>query len=107
MISPPKPDERRVTRRRIIRMMVAAGISGASVPFGAVSADAAESNKPMPFTTHQFENTRTRISWIEAGPSDGPLMMFVHGWPELGLIWRPQIEFFCARGWRCVAPDIR
>jgi pimeloyl-ACP methyl ester carboxylesterase len=44
---------------------------------------------------------------MEAGPADGPLMMFIHGWPELGLIWRPQIEFFSARGWRCVAPDMR
>ena len=57
--------------------------------------------------THQFKNGRTQISWMEAGPADGPLMLFIHGWPELGLIWRPQLEYFAARGWRCIAPDMR
>jgi pimeloyl-ACP methyl ester carboxylesterase len=44
---------------------------------------------------------------MQSGPPDGPLMIFVHGWPELGLVWRPQMEHFAARGWRCVAPDMR
>ena len=34
-------------------------------------------------------------------------MMFFHGWPELSLIWRAQIEAFVADGWHCVAPDMR
>lgn len=37
----------------------------------------------------------------------GPLMIFLHGWPELGLVWRRQIEYFSGQGWRCVAPDMR
>jgi pimeloyl-ACP methyl ester carboxylesterase len=36
-----------------------------------------------------------------------PLMIFVHGWPELGLVWRAQVEHFTAAGWECVAPDLR
>lgn len=46
-------------------------------------------------------------AWIEAGPADGPLMIFLHGWPELGLVWRAQLDHFAAAGWRCVAPDMR
>ena len=53
------------------------------------------------------ETPRHRTAWIEAGPTEGPLMIFIHGWPELGLLWRRQIEHFAARGWRCVAPDMR
>jgi len=34
-------------------------------------------------------------------------MIFLHGWPELGLVWRVQLEHFAAAGWRCVAPDMR
>jgi pimeloyl-ACP methyl ester carboxylesterase len=34
-------------------------------------------------------------------------MMFLHGWPELSLIWRAQMEAFAAEGWHCVAPDMR
>ena len=31
----------------------------------------------------------------------------MHGWPEIGLVWRAQMEAFAAAGWRCVAPDLR
>ena len=34
-------------------------------------------------------------------------MIFLHGWPELSLIWRAQMDAFAAEGWRCVAPDLR
>lgn len=53
------------------------------------------------------ETARHRTAYLEAGPADGPLMIFVHGWPGLGLIWRHQLEHFAAVGWRCVAPDMR
>lgn len=45
--------------------------------------------------------------YLESGPADGPLMIFLHGWPELSLIWRAQMEAFTADGWRCIAPDMR
>lgn len=102
-----RSNEHGITRRKIIRSIVAAGISGTAIPFMSELANSAEAGVSMPLTTHLFENSRTQISWIEAGPSEGPLMIFIHGWPELGIIWRPQIEFFSARGWRCVAPDMR
>ena len=53
------------------------------------------------------DTTRHRTAYLEAGPADGPLMILVHGWPGLGLIWRHQLEHFAAAGWRCVAPDMR
>jgi pimeloyl-ACP methyl ester carboxylesterase len=34
-------------------------------------------------------------------------MIFLHGWPGIGLMWRAQIEAFASEGWRCVAPDMR
>lgn len=59
------------------------------------------------FITRQVETPRHRTSWIEGGPADGPLIIFIHGWPEIGLLWRAQVEHFAAAGWRCVAPDMR
>ena len=56
---------------------------------------------------NRIETARHRTVWIEAGPKQGPLLIFLHGWPELGLVWRQQIEHFAAKGWRCVAPDMR
>jgi pimeloyl-ACP methyl ester carboxylesterase len=61
----------------------------------------------MTLTSGVTESARHRTAWVEAGPAGGPLMIFVHGWPELGIMWRAQIEHFARLGWRCVAPDMR
>jgi pimeloyl-ACP methyl ester carboxylesterase len=45
--------------------------------------------------------------YLESGPRDGPLMIFVHGWPALSIMWRRQLEHFGALGYHCVAPDMR
>ena len=59
------------------------------------------------FAQHHVATVRHRTAWVEAGPADGPLMIFIHGWPELGIVWRAQMNHFAAAGWRCVAPDMR
>jgi soluble epoxide hydrolase / lipid-phosphate phosphatase len=45
-------------------------------------------------------------SYLEAGPENGPLLVFVHGWPGLASTWHYQLEHFAARGYRVVAPDM-
>lgn len=45
--------------------------------------------------------------YLEAGPGDGPLMIFVHGWPELSISWRHQLPVFAGLGFHVVAPDMR
>ena len=45
--------------------------------------------------------------YLAAGPKDGPLIIFVHGWPELSHSWRHQIGTFAALGFRVIAPDMR
>lgn len=44
---------------------------------------------------------------LEAGPKDGPLIVFVHGWPELSLSWRHQLPVLGGLGFRAIAPDMR
>ncbi|MHC5731831.1 MAG: alpha/beta fold hydrolase, partial [Nostoc sp.] len=34
-------------------------------------------------------------------------MIFLHGWPEISLVWRAQMDAFAADGWHCIAPDLR
>ena len=45
--------------------------------------------------------------YLEAGDPDAPLVVFVHGWPELSLSWRHQLPCFADLGFRAVAPDMR
>ncbi len=64
----------------------------------------------MPSSTlvsRTFSTPRQTTHYIERGSADRPLMIFLHGWPELSLIWRAQMDAFAADGWHCVAPDMR
>ena len=45
--------------------------------------------------------------YLAAGPADGPVIIFVHGWPELAISWRYQIPCLAALGYRAIAPDLR
>jgi pimeloyl-ACP methyl ester carboxylesterase len=56
---------------------------------------------------HSFTSPRHTTRYWQAGPVDGPLILFLHGWPEIGLIWRPHLEALGAQGWHCIAPDMR
>lgn len=51
--------------------------------------------------------TEHSLFYLAAGPEDGPLVIFVHGWPELSLSWRHQLPALAALGFRCIAPDMR
>jgi pimeloyl-ACP methyl ester carboxylesterase len=42
-----------------------------------------------------------------AREGDGPLMLFLHGFPEYWAMWQPMLEHFGARGWCAAAPDLR
>jgi len=43
----------------------------------------------------------------EHGPADGPLVVLLHGFPELGYSWRHQVGPLAAAGYRVLVPDLR
>lgn len=45
------------------------------------------------------------IRYAEAGPPDGPAVVFVHGFLGNGALWRETAEQLAARGLRTIAPD--
>lgn len=51
--------------------------------------------------------TGGEISYLAAGPSDGPLVVLVHGWPATASTWTPQLDELAAAGYRVIAPDMR
>jgi len=44
---------------------------------------------------------------VAAGPTDGPLVILLHGFPEFWYGWRRQIEPLVAAGFRVLVPDQR
>jgi len=58
-------------------------------------------------TEHIAKTDRHRTFYLAAGAEAGPLVIFVHGWPELSISWRHQLPCFAALGFRAIAPDMR
>jgi epoxide hydrolase 4 len=48
-----------------------------------------------------------RLHTVEAGPEGGPLVVLLHGFPELWYGWRKQIEPLAAAGFHVLVPDQR
>lgn len=48
-----------------------------------------------------------QLEVAQAGPEDGPLLVLIHGWPELSYSWRYQIPALAEAGYRVIAPDMR
>ncbi|MDI6625132.1 MAG: alpha/beta fold hydrolase, partial [Brevundimonas sp.] len=59
----------------------------------------------MTSQTRHIQTDRLNQSILEAG--SGPLVLLIHGFPELGISWRAQIEALAAAGFHAVAPDMR
>ena len=60
----------------------------------------------MPELMHEtVEANGIRLHAARCG--GGPLMLFLHGFPEYWAMWRPMLEHFGARGYCAVAPDLR
>lgn len=44
---------------------------------------------------------------LEAGPQDGPMVVFLHGFPDCCYAWRRHLQYFADRGYLAIAPDER
>jgi pimeloyl-ACP methyl ester carboxylesterase len=58
-------------------------------------------------STEVLRTDRGDFEVLVDGPSDGPLVLLLHGFPELNVSWRAQIPALAAQGWRVVAPNQR
>jgi pimeloyl-ACP methyl ester carboxylesterase len=61
----------------------------------------------FPVTEHTVKTARHTTGYLACGAESAPLLVFVHGWPELSRSWRHQLPVFADLGFRCVAPDMR
>ncbi|RZJ04817.1 MAG: alpha/beta hydrolase [Brevundimonas sp.] len=55
--------------------------------------------------TRQIQTDGLTQTILEAG--EGPLVLFIHGFPDLGLCWRAQVRALADAGYHAVAPDMR
>jgi len=57
--------------------------------------------------TLSFHFGAIRLHAVAAGPTDGPVVILLHGFPEFWYGWRRQIEPLAAAGFRVIVPDQR
>lgn len=104
--------------RRLNRRTTLTGLAAGAVlsTVGLATPGHATSNQPprstptadahVPGVTHrQVETNGISMHIAEAGT--GPLVVLVHGWPELWYSWRHQLTALAAAGYHAVAPDLR
>ena len=60
-----------------------------------------------PVTENTVKTPRHTSFYLACGAKDAPLIIFIHGWPELSISWHHQLRCFGALGFRAVAPDMR
>lgn len=56
---------------------------------------------------HYRESNGIKLHTVEAGPTDGEMVILLHGFPEFWYGWKEQIPFLVRQGYRVVAPDQR
>jgi haloalkane dehalogenase len=47
-----------------------------------------------------------RMHYLDEGPSDGPVVLLMHGEPSWCFLYRKMIPLLVERGLRCIAPDL-
>lgn len=55
----------------------------------------------------QFSRGELVFDVIDTGPADGPVVVLLHGFPQLNTSWSAVIARLTAQGYRCVAPNQR
>src|SRR5688500_1161235 len=60
-----------------------------------------------PWTHRAVTANGARFHLAEHGPTDGPLVLLLHGFPQFWWSWRHQLEALGDAGFRVVAPDLR
>jgi pimeloyl-ACP methyl ester carboxylesterase len=67
---------------------------------------------PQLLSQYNIRKTRmhtngVELDVLESGPTDGPLIVLSHGFPELAWSWRHQLKALGEAGWHAIAPDQR
>ncbi len=65
-----------------------------------------EANDTIEITTERVKPRDAELQ-VTIADGGGPLVVLVHGWPELAYSWRHQLRPLAEAGYRVIAPDMR
>ena len=101
--------------RWIFRVVAAGVVAAAGFAFYLTTLDADPVQKPerqmskvwanYPFESHYIAVNGVRMHYIDEGPKDGPVVLFLHGNPTSSYLWRNVVPVVAASGARAIAVD--
>ncbi|KAJ9564506.1 hypothetical protein OSB04_000472 [Centaurea solstitialis] len=56
---------------------------------------------------HRIKTNGIWMHVAEKGDEQGPLVLLLHGFPEIWFSWRHQIDHLASHGYHVLAPDLR
>ncbi|WP_436796416.1 haloalkane dehalogenase [Actinospongicola halichondriae] len=59
-----------------------------------------------PFPANFVSVDGLRMHFVDEGPSDGPVVLLLHGEPSWSYLYRHMIPVLTAAGYHCIAPDL-
>jgi pimeloyl-ACP methyl ester carboxylesterase len=62
---------------------------------------------PFDLVAHTIDSGGVRIHCMSAGPSGGPMVLLLHGFPARWATWREPMRLLAAAGFFALAPDLR
>jgi len=62
--------------------------------------------KPNYIEVDGGNGTQLRVHYLDEGPSDGEIVLCMHGQPSWSYLYRKMIPFLTAAGFRVIAPDL-
>lgn len=62
---------------------------------------------PVPLRHHHLQLSEVTLHVVEAGPATGTPVVLLHGFPDLWVGWKHQIQALATAGYRVIAPDQR
>ena len=99
------PEQRAVERRKFCGLLTFA--SGSDAPATTDTRPTQEENEVKPGYSLELAVGPYTFPARSAGPSDGPLVLLLHGFPESSWEWHHQIDALASAGYRAVAPEQR
>jgi len=60
----------------------------------------------FPYEPRYLDVDGLRMAYVDAGPSEGPAILLLHGEPTWSYLYRRMIPLLVDAGYRCIAPDL-
>ena len=94
------------TQRGIVQQMAEILTTSKGIEFVRTPEDRFDGLADFNYAPSYVDVDGLRMAYVDVGPTDGPLVLLLHGEPTWGYLYRRMIPPLVEAGYRCVVPDL-